>query len=89
MNTETSSNYLPDLPEVMLVDCQVFFNYLVDWNPNIYLHAFSGVTHELAKSSRMAGLSNAICGCAAELGERMVVNDVQDTNDPKLEHIRS
>ncbi len=91
MNTEPHQIIYQICQEVMLqLDCQVFFNYLVDWeSKHMHLHAFSGVTHELANRLEWLDLSNAICGCAAELGERMVVNDVQDTNDPKLEHIRS
>jgi two-component system CheB/CheR fusion protein len=66
------------------LDCQVFFNFLLAPEVGrLRLNAWAGVSPEVAAGMEWIDLGQAICGCAARDGERIVCEDVQRNGDPR------
>ncbi len=64
------------------LDCQVFFNYLVDDKENrLRLNAFGGISEEDAARMERLDYGVGLCGCAARDGRRLVVEDLQGIDD--------
>ncbi len=64
------------------LDCQVFFNYLVDdEKQRLHLNAWDGIPEEDAGKMEWLDYGVGLCGCSARDGCRLVVNDVQETSD--------
>ncbi len=64
------------------LDCQVFFNYLVDdEKQRLYLNAWGGISEEDAGKMTWLDYGVGLCGCSARDGSRLVVENVQDTSD--------
>src|SRR5512136_2894643 len=64
------------------LDCQAFFNYLVDEEKKcLHLNAFDGIPEEDAKIMEWLDYGVGLCGCSARDGCRLVVDNVQDTLD--------
>ncbi len=77
--------------EVMtFLNCDVFFNFLLDEEKEIlHLNAYSGVPAETAKTFEWLGLGEAVCGCAAQQGERIVCENIPDVQDHRTALVRS
>jgi PAS domain S-box-containing protein len=70
--------------------CHVFFNFLVDERAKrLHLNACGGVPAEEARRFEWLDFGTAVCGCAARDAERVVVEDIQQTDDPRTELIKS
>ncbi len=66
------------------LDCQVFFNYLMDdTREKLQLNAYAGVTAENAQSLEWLNYGEAICGCVARVGCRVIAERIQETPDPR------
>jgi len=64
------------------LDCQVFFNYLVDDEKRrLHLNAWDGIPEEDAGKMEWLDYGVGLCGCSARDGCRLVVEDVQETSD--------
>ncbi len=72
------------------LDCQVFFNYLVDEKDGrLHLNSYAGISDE--ETRRIEWLDNgvAVCACAARDGRRIVAEDIATTPDPRTELVKS
>jgi PAS domain S-box-containing protein len=72
------------------LDCQVFFNYLVDEKQDrLRLNAWDGIPEETAHGIQWLDFGVAVCGCVAREGRRIVAEHIFDTQDPRTDLIRS
>ena len=72
------------------LDCQAFFNYLVDEGKQIlHLNAYAGIPEESAKEIEWLKYGVAVCGCAARDGCRIIAENIPETLDPRTDLVRS
>jgi len=72
------------------LDCQAFFNYLVDDKlGKLHLNACAGIPEETAKSIAWLDYGVAVCGCAARDGCRIVAENIPETPDIRTELVKS
>ncbi|TWJ18366.1 PAS domain-containing protein [Geobacter argillaceus] len=72
------------------LDCQLFFNFLVDENANrLHLNACAGISETEADGIRWLDIGTAVCGCVARDGCRIVTENISGSNDPRTELVRS
>jgi PAS domain S-box-containing protein len=66
------------------LDCHVFFNFMADSESGrLRLNACAGISAEEAHKIEWLDYGTAVCGCVARDGKRIVVEDVQHTEDPQ------
>ncbi len=77
--------------EVMAhLNCDCFFNFLSDEAAGcLRLNAYAGVADAQADAITQLAFGAAICGCVFETGQRMLVEDVQHSDDPRVSLIRA
>jgi signal transduction histidine kinase len=64
------------------LECDVFFNYLLDdQEQRLYLNAYSGIREEDVARMQWLDFGVGLCGCSARDGVRLVVNNLQETDD--------
>ena len=64
------------------LDCQAFFNYLVDYEKKLlHLNACYGIPDEDIRKMEWLDYGVGLCGCSARDGTRLVVENLQDTDD--------
>jgi two-component system cell cycle sensor histidine kinase/response regulator CckA len=64
------------------LDCQAFFNYLVDdEKQRLHLNAFGGIPEKDAGKMEWLDYGEGLSGCSARDGRRLVVEDVQEKSD--------
>jgi C4-dicarboxylate-specific signal transduction histidine kinase/ABC-type amino acid transport substrate-binding protein len=62
--------------------CDVFFNYLIDFEKKrLHLNACSGIPDGDVARMEWLDYGVGLCGCSARDGSRLVVSDLQDTDD--------
>ncbi len=67
---------------LVFLDCQAFFNYLVDHEKKLlHLNACAGIPDEEIRKMEWLDYGVGLCGCSARDGTRLVVENLQDTND--------
>ena len=72
------------------LDCHVFFNFLVDEDAGrLHLNACAGIPDGTAREIEWLDLGVAVCGCVARDGCRLVVEDIQHSDDPRADLVRS
>ncbi len=72
------------------LDCQAFFNFLVDENEGrLHLNACAGIPAEEAQKIEWLDYGVAGCGCVARDGCRIVAEHIQTTPDPRTELVKS
>ncbi len=72
------------------LDCQVFFNYLVDEEEHrLRLNAHAGVSEETARQIQWLDFGAAISGCAAMEGRRIVAEHILAAVDPRTDLVRA
>lgn len=70
--------------------CDVFFNYLADEEKTkLYLNACSGIPEDKIKEMQWLDLGAAVCGCVARDGCRIIAEDIQSTEDPRTNLVKS
>jgi len=68
------------------LDCHMFFNYLIDESKNcLHLNACSGVPDDVARSLEWLDYGDAVCGCVGRDGQRIVVENILESPDPRTE----
>jgi PAS domain S-box-containing protein len=73
-----------------LLDCQVFFNFLVDEAAGrLHLNACAGIPKEEAARIEWLDYGVAVCGCVARDCNRIVAEHVQTTQDERTELVKS
>lgn len=72
------------------LDCQVFFNFLVDEQQGkLHLNACAGIPESAVETIQWLDYGVAICGCAARDACRIVAENIPDTPDPRTELVKS
>ena len=72
------------------LDCDAFFNYLVDdEKKRLHLNACGGLPEEDVRQMEWLDYGVGLCGRSARDGCRIVVNDVQETHDQYTDLVRS
>jgi PAS domain S-box-containing protein len=72
------------------LDCQAFFNFMVDeLMGKLHLNAYSGIPEEEARAIEWLDFGVAVCGCAARDGKRIVAEDIFHTADVRTELVKS
>lgn len=73
-----------------LLDCQTFFNFLVDEQAGkLHLNACGGVPEEEARKIEWLDFGEAVCGCAARDRVRIIAQDIFHTEDPRTDLVRT
>jgi PAS domain S-box-containing protein len=72
------------------LDCQVFFNYLGagEGVEALSLNAYAGIPAGEAVAIGLLPRGTAVCGCVARDGERIIAEDIQNTDDPLTALVR-
>lgn len=64
------------------LDCQAFFNYLVDYDmKRLHLNACGGIPEDDIRRMEWLDYGVGLCGCSARDGLRLVVEELQDLDD--------
>ena len=72
------------------LDCQVFFNFLVDEpGGRLHLKAFAGIPEEEARKIEWLDYGVAVCGCVARDQQRIVAEDIFHQPDIRTDLVRS
>lgn len=72
------------------LDCQVFFNFLVDeQSGRLHLNACGGISETERESNLWRDYGQGVCGCVARDGCGIVLENIQETTEPHTELIRS
>jgi PAS domain S-box-containing protein len=72
------------------LDCQIFFNYLLDEKKQtLHLNAYAGVPEETGNSIEWIDLGVAVCGCVARDSCRIIAENIQETPDERTELVKS
>lgn len=73
-----------------LLDCQVFFHYLVDpTSGDLRLNACAGIPVEEVRRIEHLDYGVAVCGCVARDSSRIVAQHIATTADPRTDLVRS
>jgi len=73
-----------------VLNCQAFFNYLVDEPTNsLHLNAYAGIPADQARQIEWLDYGIAVCGCVAQSGERMIPENIQLSSDLRTDLVRS
>jgi PAS domain S-box-containing protein len=77
--------------EVMtFLDCQVFFNFVVDeTSGRLHLNAYAGIPENEAQTLEWLDFGTAVCGCVARDQQRIVAEDIFNTDDLRTDLIKS
>jgi PAS domain S-box-containing protein len=77
--------------EVMaFLGCEVFFHCIADETRGcLHLSAYAGIPAAEAKRNEWVDYGEAVCGCAAREGHRIVTEHVQTRVDPRTELVKS
>ncbi len=72
------------------LDCHVFINYFIDESLHrLHLNTFGGMTDETAQKIEWLDFGQAICGCVAQEGKRIVAENIQESCDVRADLVRS
>jgi PAS domain S-box-containing protein len=72
------------------LDCQAFFNFLVDEQAGrLHLNSCAGISEEEARKIEWLDSGVAVCGCAVQDGCRIIAEDILNTVDPRTDLVRS
>jgi PAS domain S-box-containing protein len=77
--------------EVMAyLDCQVFFNFLVDEEAGrLRLNAYGGIPEDEARKIEWLDYGAAVCGCVARDRIPVIVENILKTPDPRTDLVKS
>jgi PAS domain S-box-containing protein len=92
LRSEDPQAIIEDLCKMVMahLDCQFFFNYLVEVpDQNLHLNAYAGISPEAAAAIRQLDFGVAICGCVALRGNRIIAEDIQNSDDSRTQLVKS
>jgi PAS domain S-box-containing protein len=70
--------------------CNVFFNFVFDdEKQKLHLNACAGIPKKVAKEMKWLNLNEAVCGTVAQIGKRMICENIKDTTNPKTASLYS
>lgn len=72
------------------LDCHIFLNYLTDSDKQrLYLNASAGIPDDMIPGFRWLDYGEAVCGCVAGDGQRIIVEKIQEKEDAWAVAIKS
>jgi PAS domain S-box-containing protein len=72
------------------LDCQVFFNFVVDESKGkLHLNTCAGIPEAEVQKIEWLDFGTAVCGCVARDGNRIVVENIPESHDPRTVLINS
>jgi PAS domain S-box-containing protein len=72
------------------LDCDVFFNYIYEEGEGrLRLNAHGGISEETARDMKWLDIGEAVCGCAARDGRRIVSENIRESGDQRASRVRS
>ena len=72
------------------LDCQVFFNYFaVEARGKLHLNSYSGIPEKTAQKIEWLEYGEAVCGCVAREGARIVAENIPETPDSRTDLVKS
>jgi PAS domain S-box-containing protein len=92
LSTEDPQAIVNDLCQetMAFLDCDVFFNYLVDLQRNqLHLNASAGIPEEEIKKIEWLDYRVAVCGCAARDASRIGAEHIPPSPDPRTDLVKS
>ncbi len=92
LETENPQALVEDLCQSVMVHVggECFFNFLTDKSSGrLHLNACAGISEGEARQIEWLDYGVAVCGCAAQSGQRIVAEDVQHTDDPRTTLVKS
>ncbi len=92
LRAENPQTIIQDLCRLVMahIDCQFFFNYLVEGRGDrMLLNAYAGIPAEAAADIGRLDFGAAVCGCFARDRERIVAQDTRNSRDPLTERLRA
>ncbi len=92
LRAENPQAVVEDLCRLVMehLDCQLFFNYLVeDQGNSMRLNAFAGIPEESADEIRRLDFGVAVSGCVAQERRRVVAEDIQNGEDFRTRLVKS
>jgi PAS domain S-box-containing protein len=92
LRSEDPQAIIEDLCKMVMkhLDCQFFFNYLVEApGQHLHLNAYAGISPEAAAAIRQLDFGMAICGCVALHGNRIIAEDIQNSDDSRTQLVKS
>jgi PAS domain S-box-containing protein len=92
LRAEDPQAIVEDLCQLVMkhIDCQFFFNYLVE-EPGKWMHlnACAGIPKAAADEIRRLDFGVAVCGCVARDCQRIIVGDIQNSDDLRTQLVKS
>ncbi len=75
---------------MLFLNCDVFFNYVVGKEKGkLQLNAYGGVPKKTAQAIKWLNFGQAVCGTVAQLGQRMVCQNIAITGNEKTALVQS
>ncbi len=72
------------------LDCDVCFNYLTDESTGrLHLNTCAGIPEEKAREIEWLDYGEAVCGCVAQEGKRIIAEKIPETPDERTNLVRS
>lgn len=72
-----------------ILDVDFYFNYILESpKKQIRLINYYGITKEIAKSIEILQFGEAVCGTVAELGQKIIAENVDTSEDPMVQLIK-
>jgi len=72
------------------LDCQAFFNFLVDETANrLHLNAYGGIPDEEARKIEWLDYGVAVCGCVAQAKARIIAEDIFKKKDIRTDLVKT
>lgn len=71
------------------LNCEAFFNFLIEEPGYLRLNACAGIPDEAARSIERLKYGVAVCGCVARDGCRIIAEHIPTTPDPRTELIKT
>ncbi|NJR19275.1 MAG: response regulator [Calothrix sp. CSU_2_0] len=69
---------------------EVYFNYLLDRkNQRLQLHAYAGISEDIAKEIEWLELGEALCGTVAQQKKQIIVENIQESNDTQASLVKN
>ena len=72
------------------LDCQVFINFLADdTKGRLHLNAYAGIPEKTARKIEWLDYGEAVCGCVAREGVRIVAENIYEIPDSRTDLVKS
>ena len=91
LTSENPQDIIDDLcyKTMEFLECDVFFNYLVDEEKGcLHLNASAGIPEEEAQKIEWLDYGVAVCGCAALESRRIIAENIFETPDPGTDLVK-